>query len=118
MTTGQDRAAVSAVVAQYPLLVVKQSPRLSLDSFAAQARLHPELIRRLVALGLVRATADRTGQLWFTPSELRAVARIRRLRADLSFDYAALGLVLDLLDRIHQLESRSSPTARRQPPWT
>ena len=78
--------------------------RLRLDGFAASAGLHPEFVRRLVALGLVRATRDPGGELWFDRAELATVARIQRLRAALSLNYAAIGLVLDLLDRIDVLE--------------
>lgn len=77
---------------------------LSLEAFASRSGLHPELVRRLVALGLLRATRDATGQLWFAQAELVTVARIQRLRAGLSLNYAAIGLVLDLLDRIDVLE--------------
>jgi chaperone modulatory protein CbpM len=101
----------------YPLLVMPQTPRLSLASFADRAGLHPELIARLVALGLVPATVDAAGQLWFSPADLAVIDRIRRLRSDLSLNYTAIGLVLDLLDRIHQLEN-TPPGSRRPPPWT
>jgi DNA-binding transcriptional MerR regulator len=102
----------------YPLLAVQHSPRLSLESFAARAGLHPELVRRLVALGLIPATTDGAGKLWFVPSDVAVVARIRRLRADLYLNYAALGLVMDLLDRIRQLENASASARRRGPTWT
>jgi hypothetical protein len=78
--------------------------RLSLDGFARCAGVHPDLVRRLVALGLVRATRDRRGELWFAYGELVTVARIQRLRAGLNLNYAAVGVVLDLLDRIDVLE--------------
>lgn len=106
------------VAVRYPLLAVERSPRLSLDSFAARAGLHPELIRRYVALGLLPAVCDAAGQLWFVPADLALVARIRRLHADLGINYAALGLVLDLLERIHQLEAAAAPAAGRHRPWT
>jgi chaperone modulatory protein CbpM len=88
--------------------------RLSLDGFADRAGLHPELVRRLVALGLVQATRDEAGRLWFTRAELVTVARIQRLRAGLSLNWAAIGLVLDLLDRIDVLER--DLRARPRPP--
>jgi chaperone modulatory protein CbpM len=100
------------VTARYPLLVIPHTRRLSLASFADRAGLHPELVARLVALGLVPATVDAAGQLWFSPADLAVTARIRRLRSGLSLNYAAIGLVLDLLDRIHQLES-TPPRSRR-----
>ena len=96
---------------RYPLA---RPRRLSLDGFASSAGLHPELVRRLVALGLVQATRDEAGRLWFAPAELVTVARIQRLRAGLSLNWAAIGLVLDLLDRIDVLER--DLRARPRPP--
>jgi chaperone modulatory protein CbpM len=89
--------------------------RLSLDSFAARAGMHPELVRRLVTLGLLEPTRDAAGRLWFTAPQLRVVARIQRLRAGLSLNYAALGLVMDLLDRIEVLEAALRATGDRPP---
>jgi chaperone modulatory protein CbpM len=80
--------------------------RLSLDDFAAQAGMHPELLRRWVALGLLEPSRDASGRLWFMAAQLQVVARIQRLRAGLSVNYAALGLVMDLLDRIEVLEAQ------------
>ena len=79
---------------------------LSLDAFASAAGLHPELVNRLVSLGLLEPDVDAHGTHWFTEQELATVARVRRLRATLPLNYAALGMVLDLLDRIDDLESR------------
>ena len=79
--------------------------RLSLEEFAGRSGLHPDLIRRLVALGLIEADRDPAGQLWFSRGELAAVARVQRLRAGLALNYAAIGLVTDLLDRIAVLEA-------------
>lgn len=85
----------------YPLA---RPMRLDLDSLADAAGLHPQLVRRFVALGLLDASADVAGRLWFAPSALYEVARIQRLRAGLHLNYAAIGLVLDLLDRIDELQ--------------
>ena len=92
---------------------------LSLDDFAAAAGLHPDLVRRLVALGLVDAASDAAGRLWFPRSQLAAVARVQRLRAGLGLNYAAVGLVTDLLDRIALLETalRASRSPGRSS-WT
>ena len=79
--------------------------QLSLEEFAVLSGLHPDLIRRLVVLGLIEAHRDTAGQLWFSPSELAAVARVQRLRAGFALNYAAIGLVTDLLDRIAVLEA-------------
>ena len=86
---------------------------LSLEEFAVLSGLHPDLIRRLVALGLIEAYRDAAGQLWFSRSELAAVARMQRLRAGFALNYAAIGLVTDLLDRIAVLEAALRGAQRR-----
>jgi chaperone modulatory protein CbpM len=73
---------------------------LDIDAFAAACRLHPELVRRFVALGLLAPRTDESGRLWFQPGDVATVARIQRLRAGFGLNYAAIGLVLDLLDRL------------------
>ncbi|MEV6894783.1 chaperone modulator CbpM [Kribbella sp. NPDC051137] len=79
---------------------------LGLDEFCRLTDLHPDLARRFVALGLLEATTDADGQPRFSPGQLARVARIRRLRAGFALNYASLGLVLDLLDRIAVLEAQ------------
>ncbi len=79
--------------------------RFDLESFARATGLHPELVRRLVSLGVLDAERDAYGDLWFTGAQLTAADRVRRLRAGLPLNYASLGLVCDLLDRIAVLEA-------------
>jgi hypothetical protein len=97
----------------YPL---DRPARLSLESVARQAHLHPELVRRFAALGLLAATVDPAGRLWFSWNDVRVLARIQRLHAGLSLNYAAIGLVLDLLERIRQLEASVPPNQSTWPP--
>ena len=99
-----------------PRYVLARRPGIQLDVFATRCGLHPDLVRRLVALGLLACQQDARGDLWFEPSSLVTVARIQRLRTGLGLNYAAIGLVLDLLDRIEELESASR--RRRTSPWT
>jgi hypothetical protein len=93
--------------------------RLSLDSYARITGVHPELVRRLVTLGLLEITRDAAGDLWFDASQVREMATIQRLHLRLNVTYSSLGLVMDLLDRIAALErsSRRSP-ADRSVRWT
>jgi hypothetical protein len=95
---------------------VTRPTRLSLDRFARQAGLHPQLVQKFVALGLLDAKRDATGELWFQPEALVTLARVQRLRAGLSLNYAAIGLVLDLLRRIDELEAASRRARSRT--WT
>jgi DNA-binding transcriptional MerR regulator len=87
--------------------------RLNLEEFAMISGLHPDLIRRLVALGLLDADRDAAGRLWFSRGELAELARVQRLRAGFSLNYAAIGLVADLLDRIAVLEVALRGAQRR-----
>ena len=83
-----------------------RSTRLGLETFSRAANVHPELVRRFVALGLIDATRDTAGELWFAPPQLAAMARLQRLRAGFSLNYAALGLVVDLLDQVATLDAQ------------
>ncbi len=78
--------------------------RLQLELFSAACGVHPDLMQRLVALGLVEPVEQAGADLWFAPTQVRSVHRMLRLRRDFSLNYAALGLVIDLLDRIDSLE--------------
>lgn len=91
-------------------------PGLRVDDLARRCGLHPEMVRRFVALGLLPCRSDAAGELWFEPSAPAVVARILRLRRGLGLNYAAIGLVLDLLDRIEELECAS--LRRRTTSWT
>jgi hypothetical protein len=93
--------------------------RLSLDSYAQVTGVHPELVRRLVALGLLDVTRDAQGQWWFHPSQVKEMGRIQRLRMSLNLSYCAVGLVVELLDRISELETAQRRMSRRRgAPWT
>ncbi|WP_436789683.1 chaperone modulator CbpM [Yinghuangia sp. YIM S10712] len=103
--------------ARYALVPV---PKLSLHAVARRSGLHPDLIRRFVALGLVDAERDAAGHLVFDPTAPAVLARVQRLRSGLCLNYASIGLVLDLLDRISLLEAalRGRGTRSEPPPWT
>jgi hypothetical protein len=94
--------------------------QLDVDAFARATGLHPELVTRLVRLGLLDAVAGPDGTVRLASAQLARAARIQRLRAGLSLNYAALGLVLDLLDRIDHLEAalRQRPIGGGDRQWT
>lgn len=99
------------------LTVVRRSRLYDLDTFARASGAHPDLVRRLVALGLLEPERDATGALRFPPAQLIALARIQRLRAGLGLNYAAIGVVVELLDRVADLE-RQLRTRTGGRPWT
>ena len=106
---------------RYPLVRRSSSALLDDEEFARRCGLHPELVRRFWALGLIPAARQLDGSPWFSPAQVPAVARLQRLHATLPLNYAALGLVCDLLDRIAELERELRiPSSRRTGgrPWT
>ncbi|MCF3142749.1 chaperone modulator CbpM [Streptomyces platensis] len=116
-TAPDKQQPLNVVVRNYAIVPVD---RLSLDVVARRSGLHPDLVRRFVTLGLVDATRDDSGRLWFAPGAPATLARIQRLRAGLPLNYASLGLVLDLLDRISELEAalrRSNAGSRSDESW-
>jgi DNA-binding transcriptional MerR regulator len=78
---------------------------IDIEAFARATGLHPEMVRRLVDLGLLDPVRDATGDLRFPPAQVAVASRLMRLRAGFSLNYAALALVCDLLDRIAELEA-------------
>ncbi|MBM9509198.1 chaperone modulator CbpM [Actinacidiphila acididurans] len=111
--------------AAYPLVRVYRtgpSPyQLPMAGVAGRSGLPAELVSRFVALGLVDAERDARGRLWFRTSAPSAIARVQRLRDGLCLNYAAIGVVLDLLDRIESLETalrRSERAAKEPTTWT
>ena len=88
-------------------LVRTSSPPFGRVGVAAFSRLtgaHPDLVRRLVMLGVLNPDRDAAGVWWFGPDQFAALARARRLRAGLGLNYSSLALVTELLDRIADLE--------------
>jgi len=78
--------------------------RTEVSLLARDSGLHPDLVRRFVALGLVEPdlSADATARL----------ARAARLRRDLGLNYAGAVLACELLARIDELEARLRPYER------
>ena len=100
---------------RYALAQRAVAPGLSVDQVAAAAGLHPHLVARLVALGLLDTHPGPTGPV-LPPAQAARAARIVRLRDGLGLNYTAVGVVLDLLDRIDELEAalRARPNRYRR----
>ncbi|WP_436972001.1 DnaJ domain-containing protein [Nocardioides panacis] len=113
-TTGSPTG--SSIGTRWPLA---RPYRLSLDSYARITGVHPELVRRLVTLGLLDITRDAQGNLWFDPAQVREMATIQRLHLRLNLSYSSLGLVMHLLERISDLErSQRRSRPERGVRWT
>jgi hypothetical protein len=122
MSVDQRHAPGSGEV-RYPLArVYRIGPyRLSLAMLARRSGTPPELLLRFAALGLLDARRDAAGRLWFRPGAPATVARVQRLRTGLCLNYAGVGVVLDLLDRIERLQAvvrRGEQASRERTLWT
>ena len=78
-------------------VVVRPSQSPEVESLARQARLHPDLVRRLVSLGFLDPYPPDAGDL---------LARAMRLRRDLGLNFSGALLACELLARIDDLEAR------------
>jgi hypothetical protein len=85
---------------------------LDLDEVARRSALHPEVVRRLVRLGVVDPAGGTIRAPLFTRDAPSHLARAVRLRHDLGLDYAGALLVGELLDRIARLEARAGTDGR------
>jgi hypothetical protein len=79
---------------------------VELEVLAAEAGLHPELVRRLVRLGVIRPRDGTAAAPLFPRDAAAQLARIARLRRDLGLNYAGAALAAELLERIEELERR------------
>ncbi|MGZ4413979.1 MAG: chaperone modulator CbpM [Gaiellaceae bacterium] len=90
-------------------LVVRE-PRiggpLGVEALARAAGVHPELVRRLVALGLLEPVSGAQSRQRFSRDAASRIARALRLRRDLGLNYAGALLACELLDRIEHLEEQ------------
>ena len=85
---------------------------LTLDDLSRLVDLHPQMVLRLVDLGLVDPEVGEPEWL-FQDTAVPRIRKIKRLHRDLGINWAGIGVVLDLLDRIDDLE-REIAWLRRQ----
>jgi hypothetical protein len=79
---------------------------VDLQGLAREAGMHPDLVRRLMGLGLIAPAAGTWASPRFRHSAAAQLARAARLRGDLGIDYAGAVLACELLTRIDDLERR------------
>ena len=80
--------------------------RLNLEAVARSSGVHPDVVMRFVDLDLIRPLGNAAGGPWFSPRAPELIARVMILHSELSLNYAAIPLVLDLLVRVDSLERR------------
>jgi len=79
--------------------------RLNISEISDLVGLHPDLILRFYQLGLIDPLVVRPRML-FDEEVVSRIELIMRLKTDLEISFSSCGLILDLLDKIDQLEKR------------
>jgi len=94
---------------RFPLIVrqttvsYSQRPLLPVGEVARLAGIHPDFVTRLMDWGLIDP-AETTPEPFFTVSTVLRVRRILRIHSDLGVNWAGMGVVMDLLAKIDDLE--------------
>ena len=78
---------------------------LNIREVSRFVNLDPEMIRRFFMLGLIDPYIEKPEPL-FEDSVLLRIEKILRLKQDLGVNLSGCGVVLDLLDRIAELEKQ------------
>ncbi|HWE11290.1 MAG TPA: chaperone modulator CbpM [Solirubrobacteraceae bacterium] len=92
-------------------LVARGGGRVGIDVLAGLAGVHPDLVRRLINLGLIAPSGGTRAAPLFQRANAARLARALRLRRDLGLNYAGAILACELLARIDELEARLGPVA-------
>ena len=87
-------------------LATRVTGLVAIESLAREAGMHPELVRRLIGLGLIEPRGGTRATPMFRHQDARLLAQAARLRRDLGIDYAGAVLACELLARIDDLEER------------
>jgi DNA-binding transcriptional MerR regulator len=86
------------------VLYRRERDQLTLERLAAAAEIHPGLVERFVAYGLLEPAEWVGPVLLFDAAAVPRLQIIMRLRRDTGVNLAGIGMILDLLDRLRALE--------------
>ena len=88
---------------------------IGIEQLADEAGVHPDLVRRLVGLGLLDPRGGTRAAPLFRRRDAAVLTRAVRLRHDLGLNFAGAVLASELLDRIEELEARLRARPRGTP---
>ena len=86
------------------VLCRRERDQLTLEMLAATAEIHPGLVERFVAYGLLEPVEWAGPLLLFDEAAVPRLQMILRLRRDTGVNLAGIGMILDLLERLRALE--------------
>ena len=84
----------------------REGDTLDIDALAAEAGLHPDVVRRFVDLGLLTPVGGTSAAPRFRRDAAALLACASRLRRDLGIGYAGAVLACELLSRIDDLQTQ------------
>ncbi len=93
---------------KYEIVAIKNESNitlLSVDEISRLVGLHPEMVYRLFVRGLIDPHIDRPEPL-FEVHVVDRIRKIQRLKNDLGINLEGCAVILDLLDRITEIENR------------
>lgn len=96
-------------------LVTRGSGLVGIEGLARAAGIHPDLVRKLIALGLIEPGGGTAAAPLFRRQDGPMLARAIRLRRDLGLNYEGAVLACELLARIDELEERLRGRAPANP---
>lgn len=85
---------------------------LSLEQVAEVVGARTGLISHLVRAGLLETIPHGEGGTWLSTAAVLRLRRMQRLRRDLRVNFAGAAVILDLVDRISQLNRELSEMRR------
>lgn len=86
---------------------------LTLEELAGTAGLHPELVEKLIDFGLVEPATAAGSQRLFHFSSIERLRRVTRLRRDLGVNLAGVAVILDMRDRMEDLQAELARLRRK-----
>jgi hypothetical protein len=84
-------------------MTLEVSVHVTRAELAAAVGIRPTMLTRLVELGLVEPVAP--GGAEFPAASVRRLRRMLRLRAELGVNLTGAAIIVDLLERLEQLEA-------------
>jgi MerR family transcriptional regulator, heat shock protein HspR len=96
------------------VLCRREREQLTLEMLASAAEIHPGLVEQFVAYGLLEPVEWAGSMLLFDAAAVPRLQMILRLRRDTGVNLAGIGMILDLLDRLHNLERENKWLRARQ----
>jgi DNA-binding transcriptional MerR regulator len=100
-------------MAQYELTRIDTAgERFTLESLALAADIHPALVEKFVAYGLVAPLRIEDGIRWFDVAAVKRLRTIGRLRRDLGINLPGIAVAFDLLARLEQLQRELADVRR------